>query len=224
MPAQVTAVTQAGGTSVVKLPFNTSLLAYPDDHRLPRTHTEIRGLQVWSVAEALCLAGPQYFSNNPREAEIALAMVRDPSELLEVLLSGDAFASSAARLAGALHFVGRQSEGDHIVRVFSQPGPPLRPRNPFGLQQPILAVSRERSPHVLRIRSMWASWRETVIDTFPPAPGVSADAAAYLAKVNERYVADAYNSLSIEGYHVSNELIARVARAGWNPEHDSEQQ
>jgi Fic family protein len=38
--------------------------------------------------------------------------------------------------------------------------------------------------------------------------------------VDERYVVDAYNSLSIEGYQVSDALIERVAKQGWNPEAD----
>ena len=40
----------------------------------------------------------------------------------------------------------------------------------------------------------------------------------YLSSVDERYVADAYNSLSIEGYKVTDELIERVAKQGWNPD------
>ena len=41
---------------------------------------------------------------------------------------------------------------------------------------------------------------------------------SYLSDVNERYAADAYNSLSIEGYQVNDELIERVAQGNWNPE------
>lgn len=224
VPVQVTAVTKEGGTTVINLPFNTSLLVYPDDKRVPKSRTEVRGLQVWPVAEALCLVGPQFFKNTAREAEIALAMVRDPSELLTVLLSGQGRASSAARLAGALNFVGRPDDANHLVRTFSQPGQTLHPQNPFELEQPTLTVSRERSPYVLRIRSMWAGWRQAVIDNFPPAPGISADASQYLEQVDERYVADAYNSLSIEGYQVTDELIERVARGGWDPDHNGEHQ
>jgi Fic family protein len=44
----------------------------------------------------------------------------------------------------------------------------------------------------------------------------------YLANVEERYVSDAYNSLSIEGYLVTDELIERVARGDWNPDGDPE--
>ena len=106
----------------------------------------------------------------------------------------------------------------------STPGQPLTPQNPFEREQPTLSPSRERSPYVLRIRSMWAGWRQTVIDNFPPAPGLVLDAAAYLDKVDERYIADAYNSLSIEGYQVTDDLIERVARGDWNPEEDEEYQ
>lgn len=38
-------------------PFDTALLAYPDVHRLPRSHKDISRLQVWSVAKAFCLSG-----------------------------------------------------------------------------------------------------------------------------------------------------------------------
>lgn len=222
LPRQVTVVTKEGGSNVIDLPFNTSMLVYRDEKRVPKSRTEVRGLQVWPVAEAICLSGPQFFRNNPREAEIALAMIRDASELVTVLLSADNMASSAARLAGALEFVGRSSDAARIIRAFSQPGQTLRPQNPFELEQPTLSVSRERSPYVLRLRSMWAGWRQIVIDNFPAAPGLPADSSAYLAQVDERYVADAYNSLSIEGYQVTDELIERVTRGDWNPDHNSD--
>lgn len=60
--------------------------------------------------------------------------------------------------------------------------------------------------------------RGDVIAAFPPAPGLPAAPADYMAAVRERYARDAYNSLSIEGYRVTNNLIARVAQGDWNPE------
>jgi Fic family protein len=41
---------------------------------------------------------------------------------------------------------------------------------------------------------------------------------AYLKRVNDVYVTDAYHSLSIEGYQVTPELIERVRTGSWNPE------
>lgn len=58
---------------------------------------------------------------------------------------------------------------------------------------------------------------------FPPAPGLGSQRADYLAQVDERYVSDACNSLSIEGYRVTDALIESVARGGWHPDGDPAQ-
>lgn len=224
VPRQVTAVTIDGGSTKYDLPFSTSLLVYPQSKNVPASRVEVRGLQVWPVTEALCHTGPQFFVNNPREAEIALVMVRNASELLTTLLAGDTMPTAAARLAGAFQFVQRLDDADRIVKAFAQARITIKPVNPFELTQPTLEPTRERSPYVLRLRSMWVSWREDVIKAFPPAPGMDKVAATYLEEVAERYVSDAYNSLSIEGYRVTDDLIERVARGDWdpdgNPEHD----
>jgi hypothetical protein len=53
---------------------------------------------------------------------------------------------------------------------------------------------------------------------FPKCPGRPNDIEAYLKRVEEVYVTDAYHSLSIEGYRVSVPLIERVRSGGWNPD------
>jgi Fic/DOC family len=184
---------------------------------------EVRGLQVWPVAEALCLAGPSFFVNNPREAEIALATIRNASELLPTLLAGDRMVTAAARLAAAFEFVQRPDEAERIRKAFATFRLTLKPLNPFALAEPTISPSKERSPYVLRLRSMWAGWRQDVINVFPRAPGLADQGTGYLAEVEERYASDAYNSLSIEGYRVTDELIERVARGDWNPDGDPEQ-
>ena len=218
VPKQITIVSKDGGTSIVKLPFDTSLVIYQDEKRVSKTRTEIRGLQVLPIAEALCMVGPQFFINHPMEAEIGLAMVRDPAELLAILLMGNCLPTAAARLAGALTFTNRKDDGERIIKALGKAGHPIQAKNPFELPEPTISQSREKSPYVLRIRSMWATWREDVIQNFPKAPGIPKSPAAYLKQIQERYVADAYNSLSIEGYQVTDELIERIAKEGWNPE------
>jgi len=222
VPRQVICVTADSGTSKVDLPFDTSLLVYPDKRRVPAARMEVRGLQVWPVAEALCLAGPSFFVNNPREAAIALATIRNASELLPTLLAGDKMVTAAGRLAAAFDFVKRPDEAELIRRAFSKFRITLKSANPFELAEPTISPSKERSPYVLRLRSMWAGWRQDVINAFPTAPGLEKPGANYLAQVDERYVSDAYNSLSIEGYRVTDELIERVARGDWNPDGDPE--
>jgi hypothetical protein len=60
--------------------------------------------------------------------------------------------------------------------------------------------------------------RGPVIDSFPKAPGLPRNIDAFMKRVNDAYVADAYHSLSIEGYRVTRELIERVRSGTWNPE------
>lgn len=222
VPRQVTCVTIDSGTSKVDLPFDTSLLVYPDKNRVPTARVEVRGLQVWPVAEALCLVGPSFFVNNPREAEIALATIRNASELLPTLLAGNKMVTAAGRLAAAFEFVKRPEEAERIQKAFAKFKITLKLVNPFELAEPTISPSKERSPYVLRLRSMWAEWRQDVINAFPPSPGLKNQGNGYLAQVDERYVADAYNSLSIEGYRVTDQLIERMARGDWNPDGDPE--
>jgi hypothetical protein len=222
IPGQVIAVAKDGGSTVLKLPSNTSLAVYPDENRVPNSRVEIRGLQVWPVAEALCMIGPQFFVNNAAEAEIALSLVRSATEVLTTLLADGGKQAPAARLAGAFEFMQRPLEAKRILDSFAAAGLPIKPVNPFEKEEPSLTPSRQRSPYVLRLQSMWARWREAVIEEFPEPPRIGQDAAAYLAEVDERYVSDAYNSLSIEGYQVTDELIERVARGDWNPDGDPE--
>jgi hypothetical protein len=59
IPAQVVAVVKDGSSYSLKLPANTSMFVYPDEKRVPKSRVEVRGLQVWPVAEALCVVQPK---------------------------------------------------------------------------------------------------------------------------------------------------------------------
>ena len=218
VPRQVVVATGRGGSNTLQLPHDTSLLVYRDKARVPGTRTEVRGLQVWPLAEALCRVGPRWFAAYPQDAQIALAQVRDVAGLLAVLLDGEGLLASAGRLAGALRFCGRAGDADRLLGTMRAAGLDVREAKPFETEAPTLARSGERSPHALRIAEMWARWREPVIAAFPPPGPVPTAARALLKAVDERYAADAYNSLSIEGYQVTDALIERVARPGWNPD------
>lgn len=222
VPRQVAVIAREGGTSVLTLPHDTSLLIYADERRVPRNRVDVAGLQVLPLPETLCKLGPQFFRSTPREAEIALNLIRDPGELLTVLLADNGMVAAAGRLAGALRFVGRADDADRIGRTMKQAKYDIRESNPFEIPSPTLGNGRERSPHVMRLQSMWTGWREDVLTLFPLAPGLLPSTEAYLSSVAERYRADAYNSLSIEGYQVSDALIERVVNSGWNPEADEQ--
>jgi hypothetical protein len=96
----------------------------------------------------------------------------------------------------------------------------VREHDPFDLTIDLGLPRRVPSPYAGRIRLMWQTLRGAVIRNFPRAPGGPPDADAYLARVEEVYLTDAYHSLSIEGYRVSAKLIERVREGTWNPERD----
>lgn len=74
----------------------------------------------------------------------------------------------------------------------------------------------------MRMRLMWHTMRADIPALFPAAPKTRIDIAAYMKRVEEVYVTDAYHSLSIEGYRVGAELIERVRQDTWNPDNDEQ--
>jgi Fic family protein len=96
----------------------------------------------------------------------------------------------------------------------------VRETDPFDDRPALALPSREISPYVNRIRLLWQKMREPVIERFPKAPGLPRNVDAYMKRVDEAYVTDAYHSLSIEGYRVTPDLIQRVRSGTWNPEGD----
>ncbi|HZD51014.1 MAG TPA: Fic family protein, partial [Silvibacterium sp.] len=93
----------------------------------------------------------------------------------------------------------------------------IRETDPFADKPEPALRSRETSPYVNRLRLLWEKMRGPVIERFPASPGLPSDPKAYLKRVNDTYVTDAYHSLSIEGYQVTPELIERVRLGSWNP-------
>ena len=175
------------------------------------------GLQVVALPLALVQSKPRLFTSHPSDARAALALVKDASELLPVLLEGG-HSVIAGRLAGALRNIGRGRIADEILTTMQRAGYTVTETNPFDDKLTIPLPPRQRSPYVNRVHALWSRMREETIGIFPKPPGVPNDRDAYLKRVDEIYVNDAYHSLSIEGYRVNEELINRVRDGSWNPD------
>jgi hypothetical protein len=144
-------------------------------------------------------------------------MVSDASEVLGRLLDGG-HSTIAARLAGAFRNIGREQIAGSIVATMRSAGYTITEMDPFTDRTTVLISPRETSPYVNRLRMTWSRMREDVLQHFPKPPGIPRDRKAYLRHVDDIYVTDAYNSLSIEGYRVSEDLIDRVRLGNWDPE------
>jgi hypothetical protein len=123
-------------------------------------------------------------------------------------------------LAGAFRNVDRDRIADDIVKTMTAAGYAVRENDPFTDKPSLVIGARETSPYTNRLRLLWQKMREPVIERFPKAPGPPRNSEAYLKRVNDAYVTDAYHSLSIEGYRVTPALIERVRSGTWNPEAD----
>ena len=201
------------------LPHETSLLDVRASLPAEGHREEKEGLRLFSLPAALIACSPRYFPQKATDARAALAMVRDASDVLALLLAGG-HSALAGRLAGAFRNIGRARIADDILKTMRAAGYDVRENDPFS-DRPTLALPvREQSPHVNRVRLMWQQMRKTVMEMFPTAPGAVGDINAYMKAVEDGYVTDAYHSLSIEGYRVSPALIERVRTGAWNPDDD----
>ena len=221
VPDQLLVRSPKARNKVTALLHDTSLLdvraALPADGNV----VEKSGLRLFSVPAGLVSCGPSFFQQHPIDARAALAMLTDASEVLAPLLEGGR-STVASRLAAALRSIGRNRAADDIVKTMRTAGYDIRESDPF--EKSVLLVPAEpvQSPYVSRLCLMWRLMREVIIDAFPAAPGRPVDIVAYLKTADDRYVMDAYHSLSIEGYRVSPELIERVRSGQWDPDESTD--
>lgn len=213
-------ISKSGGNYIPPLPHNTSILIYQDPNKFPATIEEKNKLQLMPVGLALCRVAKSFFQKQALNAEIALLMVKDPSELTRYLLQ-NAMVTAAGRLVGAYRWLGKNNFADTIVQTMKAAGYTITEDQPFDLKQPyIFGTQRIISPYSGRILSMWEMMRKDVINSFPKQIPTKANIKTVFRRIDDVYVYDAYNSLSIEGYKVSKELIEKNKTGMWNPDSD----
>lgn len=217
IPRQVIVLTPSGGTNNYQLPHDTSLLIYAERHSFPQEKTVIQNLQLLPLEIALCKSPPTYFQKNPNNAEIALQLVKNPSQLSKTLIELHSKAA-ANRIVGAYQFIKNFNYADTINHDLETVGIIVKPTNPFSITEPTISQSRVTSPYAARIQALWSTLRTQVLTLESSAPKIKVDKAAYCAQLNELYKHDAFNSLSIEGYQVTLALIEKVQDNNWNPD------
>ena len=217
VPEQVIIYSTKGTNHILELPFGTSLMDVQQRPSAVPAATVLQdALRLYSPEDTLIAILAPAFRHRALEVQLLLNIVNE-SALLHRLLDGG-HVVAAGRLAGALRRIGRAELADEIVRSMRAADFDVRETNPFEENAPALQFERNRPPIVGRLRALWASQRQAVLDAMPAAPGLPEDTIAYLAHVDDVYQNDAYNSLSIEGYSVTPELIKRVRSGAWSPE------
>ena len=219
VPGQLVVRSPKARNRPTPLPHDTSLLdiraALPDGHDVDVKD----GLRLFSLPTALIASSPAFFRHNPTDTRAALASIRNASEVLAKLLDGG-HSTIAGRLVGAFRNIGRDRIADDILGAMRAAGYTVREEDPFETRIGIALPNRKASAYASRIRLMWHAMRGPIIERFAAPPGRPNDLDAYMKRVEETYVTDAYHSLSIEGYRVSRKLIERVRSGSWNPDLD----
>ncbi|MEP7372197.1 MAG: Fic family protein [Chitinophagaceae bacterium] len=203
------------------LPDGTSLWHWTSSIPKSAAFVTIEGIRMLTLSSSLINCTPAVFTKNPTDTRTALAMIKDSSEITGLLLQGE-HSTIAGRLAGAFRSIGRERIADDIIKTMHAAGYGVRETNPFKTIIPQELAAKEYSPYVNRIKLLWYEMREVVIAHFPAAPGIPSNHEAYMKRVEEIYVTDAYHSLSIERYRVTPELIERVRGGAWDSTNNAE--
>jgi len=226
IPRQVVIITKSGGNNTLSLPGHTSLIIYQDQKKFPESVEIKNKLRVMSIGLALCRSSKLFFQKQPMNAKIALLMLQDSAEVTRHLLRGG-MVQSASRLAGAYHYLGKKDFAEDIIQTMKAGGFEVAQENPFE-ESTIKDTHQSRriiSPYHERIINMWEIMRGDVIRHFRKYKPGKENAKKIFQHIEEVYVDDAYNSLSIEGYKVSKSLIGKIKTGEWNPDkHESDLQ
>lgn len=170
-------------------------------------------LNLYTLAEAIIVATPTMYRNDALTMRTALAMVHDSSDILKILVDTGQTVR-AGRVIGAFRNIGRTDIADEIAGTMKRMGYTINEEDPF---EKVMEIHVSQSPYAVRLRLMWQNMREDVIANFTRLKS-NLSAKEFLERMETQYKLDAYHSLSIEGYRVTDELINKVKSGAWKPD------
>ncbi|MFN4024185.1 MAG: Fic family protein [Hyphomonas sp.] len=214
-PEQLLVRAEGASNKAVTLQHGSTLYDVAAELPLPEDRTVLNGLSVYTIDAGLVQVPEVFYQSSQIEATSCLAAVKDLSGILRLLLNGG-LVVRAGRLAGAFRRIGRDDFADEIINTMKAAGQSVPESDPFTAGARIPRPLRQVSPHVNRIRLLWEKMRDDLPGGFPEAAPVN-DPDGYIARMEAVIDQDAYHSLSIEGYEVSEALIARIREGNWDP-------
>lgn len=170
-------------------------------------------LNLYSIEEAIIAASPTMYISDAITMRTLLSTITTIDNILKILVdTGQTI--RGGRVAGAFRNIGRADFADEIISTMKLIGYDIREEDPF---TEVVAVKLSKSPYAMRLRLMWQNMREVVISNFSRKKS-NLPPNTYLENMEAWYKLDAYHSLSIEGYKVTDELINRVKSVSWKPD------
>ena len=220
LPKQLVVFTREGATKNILLPNDMSLMVIKKSDK-PTEIIDFNHVNVLTLEFALAGLAPTIYRSNPLAVQIALGKSDVNAVASSLLVTKNV--QSANRLIGAYLEIGRKADSRNLTNIINAVGlGPLKADNPF--ESPVVKIGskRQESASAIRVRLLWQKLREgvelvfidTVVSGFFQSP-----LNELLESVDKVYVSDAYHSLSIEGYVVTEDLISRVANGEWDTGH-----
>ncbi|MBW1836196.1 MAG: cell filamentation protein Fic, partial [Deltaproteobacteria bacterium] len=129
VPRQLLVRSPKARNKITTLPHDTSL--FDTRAALPKAGhiAEKDGLHLFSVPAGLVSCGSGFFRQNATDARAVLAMVRNASDVLALLLEGG-HTTVGGRLAGAFRNIGRDRIADDIVKTMQTADYDIREKDP----------------------------------------------------------------------------------------------
>lgn len=219
LPKQLVVFTCNGATKNIALPSGMSLMVIKTSGK-PTHITEYQGVRLLTLEFALASLAPTIYRSNPLAVQIALGQ-SDVSKVADSLLVTKNV-QSANRLIGSYLEIGRKADSRNLTSIITAAGlSPIKAENPF--EEPLTKIGnkRQESAAAVRVRLLWQKLRDDVEQVFPDRGTTNffeSPLDELLDSMDKVYVSDAYHSLSIEGYVVTEDLINRVASGDWDSE------
>ena len=211
VPSQVTIYVTKGGNRIIPLLHNTSIFEIRKN-RLPENIVTVKETRVnlWPIESAIANASVSFWTKNKDAMMICLNSIRDLTPLINALLDNRSKQKSGY-IISALIESGRHEEADNIKRLLERFG--IKPSIPeTGTVSKTFGYNFKQG----KISIMWNTFREQIMKLDIP----EASNNISIAEIDEKYKEDAYHSLSIEGYKISQELIDKVSTGKWEPKNN----
>ena len=200
-------------------PYSTSLFEMRSHTAVGSELQVVERLRLFKFPHALIHTKPKIFNSHAGAVRVALGLIRpkEVPELLKLLVAGE-HRAAAGRLASAFESIGRLDIAEQIVEAMLAAGQQIDKPKPFKTN---IAINPPAEQHIRRkghassaaqLQASWQAMREGVVKTFPEPPGLPGNSKSYLKQMVDRYAVDAYNSLTIEGYRVTENLVERSQR------------
>lgn len=220
IPTNLSVALKEGGSQILDLPFGIKVTVFQDPNFKKTDIVEDEnGLQIYCIEKTIAKLPPDAYVNNYGDVIILFSLLRDVGKLTQILMEENRMGSSSGRIIGALQKLGRDTEAQLIHTSLERLFTNITVVNPFEKEVNTFGMNLAKSPYASRIKLLWKENRSIIEDIFGKLEPI--EYTPLITNVGENYKKDAYNSLSIEGYKVSDELIERVSSGHWSPEENA---